>query len=115
MVTDTTLAYWPLYRKQIETVPPLIKSVSVNVIVKTKGGINISTVSDSIKSSVLNYIKSLGVGEDIIVSEITAAVMSVEGVESATLFSPTPTTERIVIQDNEKAVINIDQITVSSG
>lgn len=100
---------------QIETVPPLIKSVSVNVIVKTKGGINISTVSDSIKSSVLNYIKSLGVGEDIIVSEITAAVMSVEGVESATLFDPTPTTERIVIQDNEKAVISIDQITVSSG
>lgn len=100
---------------QIETVPPLIKSLLVNVIVKTSNGINVNTVSDSIKSSILNYIKNLGVGADIIISEITAAVMSVEGIESATLFDPLPTVERIVIQDNEKAVISIDQITVSSN
>jgi hypothetical protein len=100
---------------QIETVPPLVKNITVNVIVKTSGGINLSTVSDAIKSAILNYIKSLGVGDDVIVSELTAAVMGVEGVESATLFDPAPTEERVVIQDNEKAVISIDDITVSSG
>jgi len=100
---------------QIETVPPLVKDITVNVIVKTSGGINLSTVSDAIKSALLNYIKGLGVGDDVIVSELTAAVMSVEGVESATLFDPTPSEERIVIQDNEKAVISIDNVTVSSG
>ncbi len=100
---------------QIETVPPLVKDIAVNVIVKTSGGINLSTVSDSIKSAILNYVKGLGVGDDVIISELTSAVMSVEGVESATLFDPAPTAERIVIQDNEKAVINIDDVTVSSG
>lgn len=100
---------------QIETVPPLVKDITVNVIVKTSGGINLSTVSDAIKSAILNYIKGLGVGDDVIISELTAAVMSVEGVESATLFDPAPTDERIVIQDNEKAVISIDDVTVSSG
>jgi hypothetical protein len=100
---------------QIEPVPPLIRDVTVNVIVKPKQGINLNSVSDSIKSAVLNYIKGLGVGDDVIVSEITASVMSIEGVESATLFEPSPSTERIVIQDNEKAVISIDNITVSSS
>jgi uncharacterized phage protein gp47/JayE len=100
---------------QIETVPPLVKDIYVNVIVKTSGGINLSTVSDAIKSAILNYIKGLGVGDDVIISELTAAVMSVEGVESATLFEPAPTEERLVIQDNEKAVISIDSITISSS
>ena len=100
---------------QIEVVPPLVKNITVNVIVRTSGGINLSTVSDAIKSAILNYIKGLGVGDDVIVSEITAAVMSVEGVESATLFDPDPSEERIVVQDNEKAVISIDDVTISSG
>jgi hypothetical protein len=83
---------------QIEVVPPLTKDISVNISVKTSGGINISAVSDAIKSAIINYIRGLGVGEDVIVSEITAAAMSVDGVESATLFDPSPTEERIVIQ-----------------
>lgn len=100
---------------QIEIVPPLVKAISVNVVVKPRGGINLSALSDSIKASILNYVNGLGVGDDVIVSEITAAVMSVEGVQSATLFEPSPTEERIVVQDNEKTVISIDNITVSSG
>lgn len=100
---------------QIEIVPPLVKAITVNVVVKPRGGINLSALSDSIKASILNYVNGLGVGDDVIISEITAAVMSVEGVQSATLFDPSPTEERIVVQDNEKTVISIDNITVSSG
>lgn len=100
---------------QIEIVPPLVKAISVNVVVKPRGGISLSALSDSVKASILNYVNSLGVGDDVIISEITSAVMAVEGVLSATLFDPSPVEERIVVQDNEKTVISIDNITVSSG
>ena len=100
---------------QIEVVPPLTRQTNVSVVVATSGGININAISDSVKLSILNYINGLGVGQDIIISEITSAIMSVEGVASATLVIPAPTLDKIVIQDNQKAVININQITVSSG
>ena len=109
---------YPGYRAsgtQIEVVPPLRLYVTVNVVIATSNGISLSLINDSVKSAILNYIESLGVGQDVIVSEITAAVMGVEGVEAATLFIPSPTQERITVQDNQKAVITIDQITVSSG
>ena len=100
---------------QIEVVPPLNYHTLVDVVVATNGGININSISDSVKLAILNYINGLGVGQDIIISEITSAVMSVEGVASATLVIPDPTQAKIVIQDNQKAVIKINQITVSSG
>ena len=56
---------------------------------------------------------ALGVGEDVILSEMVVSVMSITGVEAITFNDPDPSTERIAIADNEKAFIIPDDISVS--
>ena len=61
----------------------------------------------------IDYVSGLGVGEDVVLSEITVSVMSITGVAAMTFTNPTPDTERISIADNEKAFIEPDDISVS--
>lgn len=97
----------------IETLPPLIKSISISIDVTTDEGVNLGDISNNIKSTVINYVQSLGVGEDVILSEIIAAIMQIKGVGAVTFTNPTPNTERISISNNEKATISADNIGIA--
>jgi uncharacterized phage protein gp47/JayE len=97
----------------IETLPPLIRKIVITINVTTNEGVNLGDISNNIKSVVINYIQTLGVGEDVILSEIIASIMSIKGVGAVTFTSPVPSTERITIANNEKATITPDDIGIA--
>jgi len=97
----------------IEILPPLIKRINISINVTTDEGINLGDISNIIKSVIIQYVQGLGVGEDVILSEIIANVMQVKGVAAVTFTNPVPSTERIVIADNEKATIVPENIGIA--
>lgn len=97
----------------IETLPPLVRKIVMTVNVTTDEGVNLGDISNNIKSVVINYIQTLGVGEDVILSEIIAAIMGIKGVGAVTFTNPTPDTERVTIANNEKATITPEDIGIA--
>lgn len=97
----------------IETLPPLTRKISITVNITTDEGVNLGDISNNIKSVVINYIQTLGVGQDVILSEIIADIMGIKGVGAVTFTNPTPDTERITIANNEKATISPEDIGIA--
>lgn len=97
----------------IELLPPLIRKIVISLDITTNEGVNLGDISGSIKSTAIQYVQSLGVGEDVILSEIIAAVMQIKGVAAVTFTFPSPSTERVTIADNEKATLSPDDIGIS--
>lgn len=97
----------------IEILPPLVRRVAISVDITTNEGVNISEISNEIKSTVINYIDSLGVGEDVILSEIIARIMIIKGIAAVTFVIPEPATERISVADDEKAFIVSSDISIA--
>ena len=97
----------------IETIPPLIRRVQIAVDTTTNEGVNISEISNEIKAAIINYIDSLGVGDDVILSEIIARIMVIKGILAVTFVVPEPSTERISIADDEKAFIVTSDISIA--
>lgn len=97
----------------IEVLPPLPRRVTVAINVTTQDGINLSEISDEITSSIINYISDLGVGEDVILSDIIVRVKNIDGVAAVTFITPEPTEERISISSNEKAFIDTNSISIA--
>lgn len=97
----------------IEILPPLVKQIDISINVTTKEGVNINDINNDIKSSIINYINNLGVGEDVIMSEIIARVMQITGIAAVTFTTPLPSNERIAIADDQKAQVIPDRISIS--
>ncbi len=97
----------------IETLPPLNRRIVLTIDVTTNEGVNLGDISNNIKSVIINYVGTLGVGEDVILSEIIAAIMQIKGVAAVTFTNPVPSTERITIADNEKATVMPDDIGIA--
>lgn len=97
----------------IETLPPLIKNIILTINVTTGEGVNLGDISNNIKSTIINYVQSLGVGVDVILSEIIAATMQIKGVAAVTFTNPVPSTERITVAGNEKATISTENIGIA--
>jgi uncharacterized phage protein gp47/JayE len=77
---------------------PTVKEVAVNVNVTLKEGVSISSVEEDLKSEISAYVNGLGVGEDVIVSEIIDRVMGVDNIIDVEVIEPAA---NIAIQDNE--------------
>ncbi len=97
----------------IELLPPLPKRITLSIDVTTDEGVNLNEITNEIKTIIINYVDNLGVGEDVILSEIIARVMSVSGVGAITFIVPSPETERIAVSDEEKALIASRDISIS--
>lgn len=97
---------------RIELLPPLIKNISIVITIATKEGSTIQDISSNIKSAIIDYVDGLGVGEHVVLSAITAAVMKVKGVGAVTFNTPVPSQERIKVAANEKALIFADAIGI---
>ena len=97
----------------IEVLPPLIRAISLAINVTTRDGVNLTDITNDIKSSVIGYVSSLGVGEDVVLSEIIARVMGISGVAAVTFTRPLPSTERIAVADDAKAFIAPESISIS--
>lgn len=91
----------------VEVLPPLVKTVKINMQVRPKDGVTINSISEIIKSTVASYINRLGVGKPVIISEIIRVVQGLPGVYSVTVTStiPTATDDRIVVGDMEVMLV----------
>jgi uncharacterized phage protein gp47/JayE len=94
---------------QVEVIEPVKKPQFVSLTMTTQEGVALGSVTEPVKSAVSNYINTLGVGDDVIVSEIVVAVKAVTGVADVVVEVPT---ENEPIADNELARINEDDIIV---
>jgi hypothetical protein len=92
---------------QVEVLPPIIRSIQMDLQVRPKDGVTLNSISELIQSTVANYINSLGEGKPVVLSEIVRVVQSLPGVFSVTIIStlPAATDDRIVVADNEKALV----------
>lgn len=97
----------------IEVLPPLPRRVDIAVDVTTQDGVNLSEISDEITSAIINYVDDLGVGEDVILSDIIVRVKNIDGVAAVTFITPEPSEERIPISANEKAFVEADDISIA--
>jgi uncharacterized phage protein gp47/JayE len=97
----------------IEVLPPLPRRVTVAIDVTTQDGVNLSEISDEITSVIINYVSDLGVGEDVILSDIIVRVKNIDGVAAVTFITPDPSEERIAISSDEKAFIESSDISIA--
>lgn len=94
---------------QFEVLPPVLVKLKLIVNVTAIEGVSLSSISGSVSNAISEYVNSLGVGEDVILSEIVAAAQSVTGVfdVEVTNFS-----DNITIADGELARIDAQDLTV---
>ena len=107
---------FPGYRAvggSIELLPPLIKRIQLAMQITTNLGVNISEIEQNIVSAVVQYINNLGVGQDVILSEITVQIMGVTGVAAVTFTTPAASQERIGVDDISKAYIETQDISIA--
>ncbi len=97
----------------IETLPPLPYQVNIALTVITNAGVNLGDVSDSIKSTIINYIEGLAVGAPIVLSQIIADIQPINGVASVVFTNPAPSTQSITLAANEKAIITANNISIA--
>lgn len=99
---------------QIEVREPQIQQVSMTIQVTTNQGVVLSAISDTIISSVVGYINSLGLGQSVFLSQIVSIIQGVSGVQSVVLTSPVLETELITINDNAIARTSSTQIILTT-
>lgn len=97
----------------IEILPPLRRDITIAIDITTNEGVNLGEISNEIKSTIINYVNNLGVGKDVILSEIISRIMTIRGVEAATFNVPVAATERIPISDIEKAFVEANNISIA--
>jgi len=76
---------------QVEVLAPLIKSVYLTLDITPREGVTISSIKAPVRSVVSSYINGLGVGREVVKSEIIKRTQQVPGVKSVTVVSTTPT------------------------
>lgn len=83
---------------QFDIQAPTVNDISFSITLTLANGVSISAVSDLVKSAVTQYVDGLGLGDDVILSEIVAAILQVTGITDVKIVAPT---QNVVIIDNE--------------
>jgi len=95
---------------------PTYVDIYVDVQVTQESGAP-STVLSDVQQAVIDYISSLGIGDDVIYNKVIDAVMSVEGVADAVVkidtTSPPAGTSNIAIASTEKARTDSTKVSVA--
>lgn len=94
---------------QFEVIPPVLVKLNLIVNVTTQQGVSLSSVSGEVSNAILEYVNSLGVGEDVILSEIVCAALEVNGVIDVEIQNQE---ENITIQDSELARLDSSDLII---
>jgi uncharacterized phage protein gp47/JayE len=94
---------------QFEVLPPVLVRIKLIIDVIPEEGVSLSSVSDGIRTAVSEYINSLGVGQNVVLSEVVAASQSVSGVYDVKVSNHT---SNIVIADGELARLAQADLTI---
>lgn len=88
---------------------PTVKEITVELDVTLREGVSISSLENEIRSAVSGYVNNLGVGQDVVIEEIRAAVIDISGVTDVDLNEPD---SNIAIADNELARVSDADILI---
>lgn len=88
---------------------PTVRQIGMELDVALAEGVSISSLENDIKSAVTGYINTLGVGQDVIIERIRAAVIAIPGITDVVVTSHTA---NIPIADNEKAAISDPDVLI---
>ncbi len=92
---------------QIEVLPPLIKLISFKINVLLDITTTIISLKDRAINEISTYVNALNIGQDVVLSEITDRLMSIDGILDVIFTTPA---ENVAIEDNEKARVNSNDI-----
>ena len=92
---------------QVEVLPPIVRLSKYEIDLTFKDNITPLLIKDRVIDAVSSYVNSLGVGKDVILTEIIDLLMSIEGVLDVKFITPS---ENIPIADNEIARVNTNDI-----
>ena len=82
----------------IEILAPLIKSIQIGISVESSDGISLNTIKNPIKSAITTYINSLGVGKEVVISQVIKHIQEVPGVKSVQITYTLPLANEGVIK-----------------
>jgi uncharacterized phage protein gp47/JayE len=83
---------------QLEVKAPVIKLIDFEIDITPSVGYSVNDVANDIRSAVSSYVNRSGVGADIVLSEVIAAIHQVSFVDDVSIVSPTA---NITISDTE--------------
>ncbi len=109
---DSDLASYPGYGAAgitFRVLAPTVKQVEIELDVTLAEGVTISSLENDIKSAVTGYINTLGVGQDVIIERIRAAVIAISGITDVVINSPTA---NIAIADNEVSRVSDPDVLI---
>ncbi len=89
--------------------PAAIINQSFQINIETIQGVSVNSLISDVQTTVVNYVNSLGVGEDIILSEIVARVHVLTGIFDVQITLPTG---NVVIGFNQLARTSLGLVTV---
>lgn len=94
---------------QFEVLTPVLVQLNLVVNITTIQGVSLSSVSGDVSNSILEYVNTLQVGQDVILSEIICAALGVTGVADAEIEN---LTDNVVIQDGEIARLDTSDLII---
>ena len=118
---DTDLATFPgvgAAGVNFNVIAPTVTEIILELDVTLQSGVSIASVENEVNSAVTGYINGLGVADDVIVEEIRARTIRINGISDVVITSLTggdtdaTTIANIPIADNEIARIKISDITI---
>ena len=102
----------PMYRASgvvIEVIPASKILISVDANIVVNDGFDRPSVLTEVKTSINSYVNTLGISDDVVISEIIERAMRVQGMYDITINSPT---DNITVAFDEVARILFDDIEV---
>lgn len=82
----------------IEISAPLIKSIQIALTIESRDGVSLNSVKNPVKSAITAYINALGVGKEVVISEVIKHVQEVPGVKSVQIDFTLPIANEGVIK-----------------
>ncbi len=92
---------------QVEVLAPIVRLLQLEINLTLEEGVLLNTIKDKITNSISAYVNSLGVGNDVILSEITDVLMSIDGIRDVIFVNPS---ENIAIADNELPRVSVNDL-----
>jgi hypothetical protein len=101
----------------VSVLPPIPRAVAVTFRIRTRDGLSINVIAGIVRSSVVSFVSSLGLGQSVILSELISLVQDIPGVVSVEIVSTLPEAVdgKIAVADNEKPVIIDPATNISVG
>lgn len=91
----------------IEVLPPVVRSITIDLSVRPKDGVTLSSINELVRATVSSYVNRLGPGQPVVLSEIVKRVQLLPGVFSVRVLSTLPAAfeDRIVMSTIERPYI----------